>query len=378
MKSQGKGRGKRGSARKKRRTGTLVRAVAGASPRPARRKRQPAKRTGTPRAEASGAKALRAREPRAKAGIVARAPKNARTPGALFEKLVALQARLRAPGGCPWDREQTPGTLRTFLIEESYEVLDALERGAPEELAGELGDLLLQIIFHALLAEEQGQFSISDVIEHVHDKMVRRHPHVFGTVRAGTSAEVLKNWEQIKAAERKEKERGRIGHNGAAQRHAGQLRPKDNSQLQVEEKEASILDDVPHTLPAVLEAWQLTRRAAKIGFDWADLDGIVAKLDEEMAEVRAAMQSLPRQSNAAPALPPADGHVEEEVGDLLFVAVNVARFLKIDPEIALKRANRKFAQRFRWMERQMANAGSKLAEAPRERMEELWEQSKKR
>jgi MazG family protein len=300
----------------------------------------------------------------------------ARSAGALFEKLVVLQARLRAPGGCPWDREQTHETLRTFLIEESYEVLDALERGAPEDFQSELGDLLLQIIFHALLAQEKRQFDIRDVIETVHDKMVRRHPHVFGAVRAGTSAEVLKNWEQIKGEERREKSQGLARNKKGS---AGK------SVEEPEREDASILAGLPRTLPAMLEAWQLTRRAARIGFDWDDLEGIFAKLEEEMQEVRDALRDAAteqaRRANGNLGEPPpsaANAAVKEELGDLLFVAVNVARFLKIDPEIALKRANRKFAQRFRWMEHQMASAGGKLADAPRDRMEELWEQSKKR
>ncbi|HUJ83410.1 MAG TPA: MazG family protein, partial [Candidatus Acidoferrales bacterium] len=169
-----------------------------------------------------------------------------RAPGVLFEDLLALQARLRAPGGCPWDREQTHTSLRTFLLEETHEVLDAMDSGDPRKFSSELGDLLLQIIFHALIASESGQFDIRDVIEAIHTKMVRRHPHVFGDVKAKTSAQVLKNWEKLKAEERR-------SESGEGKR---------------EQKPESILSAVPRALPALMEAHQLTRRAANIGFDW--------------------------------------------------------------------------------------------------------------
>lgn len=268
-------------------------------------------------------------------------------PGCRFEKLVALQARLRAPGGCPWDREQTHESLRRFLVEETYEVLDALESGDVKEFSSELGDLLLQVVFHSILAEEAGRFTISDVIESVHTKMVRRHPHVFGNVRAATSAQVLKNWEQLKAAER-----AGVGKSPNAM-------------------DDSILADVPRSLPAVLEAYQLTRRASAIGFDWDSLGGILDKLDEEKRELLAAVSNPSARETAST-------EIEEEVGDLLFVAANIARFLKLDPEVALKRANRKFKQRFNWMEAAATREGGRLADLPRARMEELWNESKAR
>jgi tetrapyrrole methylase family protein/MazG family protein len=274
--------------------------------------------------------------------------------GAWFEKLVALQARLRAPGGCPWDREQTHESLRKFLIEETYEVLDAMESGDAGKFSSELGDLLLQIVFHSNLAEESGRFNISDVIETIHTKMVRRHPHVFGNVKAKTSADVLKNWEQIKAEERRE-ERGAAG------------KPVDN--LKHGEYE-SVLSGLPRSLPAVLEAYQLTRRASHIGFDWANLAGILDKLDEEKRELQAISANAFSKSGSDVA------HIEEEVGDLLFVAVNVARFVGVDPEIALKKANRKFTRRFHWMESAAAREGHRFADLPRARMEELWNESK--
>src|SRR5271156_3955056 len=276
--------------------------------------------------------------------------------GQWFAKLVALQARLRAPNGCPWDREQTHASLRKFLIEETYEVLDAMESSDPRAFASELGDLLLQITFHSILAEETGAFTISDVIESIHSKMVRRHPHVFGDAKAKDSAAVLKNWEQIKAAERANAN-GKEGKAGTA----GKTGNAPDAQTAPE----SILSGVPRSLPGVLEAYQLTRRAAHIGFDWDNLSGIFEKLDEEKREILASLQTDATPPSTAahltkPAVAeapvgarhaaPASSHLEEEVGDLLFAAVNVARFLGADPEIALKKANRKFQTRFQWME----------------------------
>jgi MazG family protein len=307
--------------------------------------------------------------------------------GGWFAKLVALQARLRGPNGCPWDHEQTHQSLRKFLIEETYEVLDAMESSEPRRFASELGDLLLQVVFHSILAEETGAFTISDVIESIHTKMVRRHPHVFGEVSAKDSAAVLKNWEQIKAEERAEA----IGNGTKRAASAGAANHVE-----------SILAGVPRSLPAVLEAYQLTRRAAHIGFDWDNLSGIFDKLEEEKREIFAWLQAaapqksargtratrpqesvgvrhavpVPAASAPTPDRALANAHLEEEVGDLLFAAVNVARFLGADPEIALKKANRKFLTRFQWMESTAASEGHRLAEVPRERMEELWDLSK--
>jgi tetrapyrrole methylase family protein/MazG family protein len=268
------------------------------------------------------------------------------SPGAWFEKLVAVQKRLRAPDGCPWDREQTHATLRTYLLEEAYEVLDALESGNDAKFAEEMGDLLLQIVFHSEIAREEKRFDISTVIREIHDKMVRRHPHVFGGKKAKNTAEVLKNWEQIK----KEERRDRAGNSSAARGAAA--------------KAESLLDGIPKGIPAALEAYQLTRRAARIGFDWDNLGGILLKMHEESAELQEALKS--KGSKEA----------EEELGDLLFAAANVARFLKIDPEIALKRANAKFTGRFQWMERAAEQGGRSLATVPRTEMEELWNQAK--
>jgi tetrapyrrole methylase family protein/MazG family protein len=266
--------------------------------------------------------------------------------GEWFEKLAAVQARLRAPDGCPWDREQTHASLRTYLIEEAYEVLEAMESGDDAKFADEMGDLLLQIVFHSQIAKEEGRFEVSDVIRAVHDKMVRRHPHVFGEKRAKDAAEVLKNWEQIKKEER------------AA---AG----KKTEGAKKEAKPASMLDGVSRALPAGLEGFQLTRRAARIGFDWDNVEGVFDKMNEESGELRQALSA----KDAARA--------EEEMGDLLFAAVNLARFLHIDPEIALKRANAKFSTRFRRMEAIAAESGRALADVPREQMEEYWEAAKR-
>jgi tetrapyrrole methylase family protein/MazG family protein len=269
------------------------------------------------------------------------------TAGEWFEKLAAVQARLRAPDGCPWDREQTHASLRTYLIEEAYEVLEALESGDDAKFAEEMGDLLLQIVFHSEIAKEEGRFTVSDVIREVHDKMVRRHPHVFGEKRAKDSAEVLKNWEQIKKEER------------AA---AGKKTP---DAPQEEGKVGSLMDGVSRALPAALEGFQLTRRAARIGFDWDNVEGVFDKLGEEGGELRQAVSAKDAR------------RTEEEMGDLLFAAVNLARFLHVDPEIALKKANAKFSSRFRRMEDLAAKSGRALGDVPRAQMEEFWESAKR-
>ena len=249
-------------------------------------------------------------------------------------------ARLRAPGGCPWDREQTHATLRTYLIEEAYEVLEALDGADDVKFAEELGDVLLQVVFHAQMAEEEGRFTIVDVIREIYEKLIRRHPHVFGEKRAKDAAEVLRNWEIIKKEEKFAK--------GVVEEAAAE----------------SVLDGVPRSLPALLEGYQLTRKAARIGFDWEDVGGIFEKLQEEAEELR---QVLEKRGNK---------EMEGEVGDILFAAVNLARFLKIDPEIALKKASAKFSRRFREMERVAREQGTTLAEVPRGRMEELWDRAK--
>jgi len=314
----------------------------------AKRQRTPARKRGATKTRRMAKTKTPGSRSRAKIRVTARD----RAAGEWFAKLVALQAQLRGPGGCPWDHEQTHESLRRFLIEEAYEVLDAMEQGGPREFASELGDLLLQVVFHSILAEETGAFTISDVIESVHTKMVRRHPHVFGSVSAKTSSEVLKNWEEIKREERAEQ---------------GTVAPE------------SILADVPRSLPGVLEAQELTKRAAKIGFDWENLAGILDKIEEEKREIQSLLPPVAAASlKPAPTGPQSTRQIEEEVGDLLFTGVNVARFLGVDPEIALKAANRKFKQRFRWMESAATRGGARLADLPRERMEQLWDESKRR
>ena len=269
------------------------------------------------------------------------------TAGEWFERLVTLQARLRSPNGCPWDREQTHATLRTYLIEEAYEVLDAMKSGDDAKFANEMGDLLLQVVFHSQIATEEGRFTVADVIREVHEKMVRRHPHVFGEKRAKDAAEVLRNWEQIKAQERQ-----------------GAEEQQGNVAAKAEEKPKSLLDGVPRGLPATMEGLQLTRKASRAGFDWDHAAGVFEKLSEECAELRHASET----KDAA--------RMEEEMGDLLFAAVNLARFLQVDPEIALKNANAKFARRFREMERLSAEKGQSFTEVPRADKEKLWEAAK--
>jgi len=323
-----------------------------------RAKARPKMRSGLPASARANSKAMIPITPRD------------RLAGKWFEKLVALQARLYGPDGCPWDREQTHESLRKFLIEETYEVLDAMDSGDPTKFAGELGDLLLQVVIHSILAESASRFNISDVIQSVHAKMIRRHPHVFGDVAAKDAATVLKNWEHIKAAERAA-ERG----NGAAT--VG--KPKDAKASGSAQSPESVLGGVPRSLPAVLEAYQLTRRASHVGFDWDSLEGILAKLDEERLEIRQAVPAARREvspSRSGSHRSKSSLKLEEEVGDLFFTAVNVARFLGVDPEIALKKASRKFKLRFNWMEGAAASEGQRFADLPRARMEELWNESK--
>lgn len=261
--------------------------------------------------------------------------------GVWFEKLVAVMARLRAPGGCPWDREQTHATLRTYLIEEAHEVLEALEAKDDAKFSEELGDLLLQVLFHSQIASEESRFTIVDVIREIYQKMIRRHPHVFGRRHAKDSAEVLRNWEIIKAEERRKK--------GISEK----AEPE------------SILHGIPRGLPALLQGFQLTRKAARVGFDWHHIDGIFDKLQEETEELRGALK------DGKPA------EIEGELGDLLFVAVNLARFLEIDPELALTRANSKFTRRFQEMERIARDNGSPFDHVPRLEMETLWDEAKR-
>jgi tetrapyrrole methylase family protein / MazG family protein len=257
-----------------------------------------------------------------------------------IEKLVSLVEQLRGENGCPWDKEQTRETLKPMLIEEAYEVLDALDADDPIELKEELGDLLFQVIFHAQIASEKDEFDLADVIDRSHEKMVRRHPHIFGEADLKTSGDVLKNWEDIKAAEK--------GIQSAS-------RP---------DSERSLLDGIPSKLPALHRANQMTAKASRVGFDWQQLGDILLKLKEEATELQEAYSS----HNAE--------EIADEVGDLLFVATNVARFLGIDPETALNRCNKKFERRFRYLESAIKKQGRQLKDTSLVEMDALWEEAK--
>jgi ATP diphosphatase len=269
-----------------------------------------------------------------------------------FQDLIALMARLRSPEGCPWDREQTYATLAPMLLEEAYETFEAVEdarEGRPENLAEELGDLLFQIVFYAQVASERGEFTIDDVTDRIHSKMVRRHPHVFGDVVVRDNEELLRNWEALKVEEK---------------RAAG--KSKDDADV-------SLLEGVSAKAPALMEAHQLTTKAARVGFDWRNVDEVFAKLHEEIEELRAAI------SARRAAVDPAEAeqqHVREEVGDLLFAVTNIARHLKVEPEAALKLTNRKFRRRFRHIERGLRARGREPGSATLEEMEELWQEAK--
>jgi MazG family protein len=263
-----------------------------------------------------------------------------------FAGLVELVSALRAPGGCPWDREQTHESLKPMMLEEAYEVVEAIDEGDDSELIGELGDLLLQVIFHSQIAMEQQRFSVSDVIDRVSKKMVRRHPHVFGDVAAETAEDVLRNWEAMKQAERAEEGKAR-----------GECE--------------SMLESVSARLPAMMEAYQITTKVARVGFDWPTVAAVFEKLDEEITELKSAAAD----DNAAGAR---HREIAGEVGDVLFVVVNIARQLGVDPESSLKASNRKFRKRFRFVEQELARLGKKPAESTLEEMDALWDQAKRR
>jgi MazG family protein len=250
-----------------------------------------------------------------------------------FVRLLEIMARLRGPGGCPWDREQTFDTIKPYLLEETYEVMQTIDERDWKELSEELGDLLLQVVFFSQMAHEAGHFEIGDAIEAINSKLIRRHPHVFGDGDAKTAGEVLKKWDEIKAAENKAKEK-----------------PK------------GLLANIPKTLPALVEGEHLARKAAGAGFDWPNVDEVFDKLREELDELDDA------RKNGTPE------EVEGEIGDLLFVVVNIARFLKVDPEQALRKTNAKFRRRFEHVE---AGLGKPLQEASLDEMESLWQEAKR-
>jgi MazG family protein len=264
--------------------------------------------------------------------------------GERFDRLVEIMTTLRGPNGCPWDKQQDFSSLKPMLVEEVYEVLEAIDNQDYDGLAEELGDLLLHVIFHAQLGKEASQFDINTVIEKISDKLVRRHPHVFGNESASTPEEVIKNWEAIKAEEKAEK----LKHRTPEQR--------------------SLLEGIPSKLPAIHEAHQISSRAARVGFDWPDIDGIFEKLQEETHELKEVISAGGDERRRE--------RLEDEIGDMLFVIVNIARYLKIDSESALKRANRKFKARFRYMEAELAKQGKSLEETPMEEMEALWQKAK--
>ncbi len=260
-----------------------------------------------------------------------------------FDELVAVMAKLRTPGGCPWDHEQTYQSLSQYLLEEAYETFDAIQEadatGDTANLREELGDLLLQVIFHSTIGKERGDFTIDDVAEGVTQKLILRHPHVFGDAKFARAEDVLDNWDQLKADERK-------------------------ASGKVEKERDSILDEVPVHFPALLEGLKLTKKAAKVGFDWENADQIFEKLDEEVQELRTAIKNGDTVN------------IGEEIGDLLFVVMNLARNLDIEPETALKKTNRKFRQRFKFIEDETKKSGKTLKESSLADMDELWNKSK--
>ena len=291
------------------------------------------------------------------------------TTGQRFERVVSIMARLRAPGGCPWDREQTFDSIKPYTLEETYEVLEAIDQRDWKELPGELGDLLLQVLFYSQMATEQGSFSIDDVLDRLADKLIDRHPHVFGDVKAETSSEVLRNWEALKAEERKK----RFGARADAGPGASPA--------------ASVLAGVSSAMPALLEGQKLSSRAARVGFDWPNIEGLFDKLEEEAAELREQLKDFPSPGpgpraagvaeSGGPRIPQSlRERVEDEVGDLFFVLVNIARYLSVDPEASLRKTNRKFRRRFQWMEEQLSASQRGPHQATMEELESLWQRAK--
>ncbi|HAL91965.1 MAG TPA: nucleoside triphosphate pyrophosphohydrolase [Verrucomicrobia bacterium] len=244
-------------------------------------------------------------------------------------RLLQIMARLRRPGdGCPWDLEQTLDTIKPHLIEEAYEALDAMESGNREHLAEELGDLLLQIVFQSQIAAQEGSFTFADVAKGICDKLIRRHPHIYGETKVADSKEVLRNWDAIKKTEK----------------HA----------------RVSALDGVPKHVPPLHRAYQLQKRAARVGFDWSDIRDVYAKLDEEVIELKEAVARKDRK------------HVVEELGDVLFSVVNIARFMKVDPAYALEITNAKFSRRFRVVESEIVASGRRMKDCTLAQMDEIW------
>jgi MazG family protein len=271
---------------------------------------------------------------RALAGDTA-VPEHTLSAGASFGRLIELMARLRGPEGCPWDRQQTLRSLKPYILEEAYELVDSIESDSSSAVREELGDLLLEFLFVSQISVEEKRFTLTEVLEGLHQKIVRRHPHVFGEHEAGSPSEALAHWEGVKAREKRATHR------------------------------ASILADVPRALPALTRAAKMGARAAVVGFDWPDFRPIVAKLEEETRELVEAADSG------------AGDRIEEELGDLLFAVVNLARHLGVDPEEALTKSTAKFARRFRHIEEAISRRGGLLEKTPLEEMERLWEEAKR-
>jgi tetrapyrrole methylase family protein/MazG family protein len=251
-----------------------------------------------------------------------------------FQKLLNIMEKLRGDGGCPWDKEQTRESLKPFILEEAYELIEAIESGDPEKMKEELGDLLFQIIFQCQVAKERKEFEISDVIEKITKKMITRHPHVFGEAEYRTSAEVIVQWEEQKKLEGKTRE--------------------------------SILEGVPEALPSLLRAHRLQNRAASVGFDWDKVDDALKKLDEEVKEFKKALETKEKNE------------IGEELGDILFMLVNVSRFIGVNPEDALRKTIAKFISRFRYIEMKAADNGRKVSDMTLSEMDKLWEEAKEK
>ena len=293
------------------------------------------------------------------------------TTGERFERAVSIMVRLRGPDGCPWDREQTFDTIKPYTLEETYEVLEAIDARDWDELTGELGDLLLQVLFYSQMAAEEKRFSIDDVLDRLSNKLVDRHPHVFGDVKAETPADVLRNWQALKAEEKKKRQE-ESGEPAAAERPHPE----------------SVLGSVSSAMPALMEAYKISSRVAHVGFDWPNIEGLFEKLQEETGELQHNLKDYPEpgpRPESAAGVAGARGvkisedlraRLEDEVGDLLFVLVNIARYLSLDPESALRKTNRKFRRRFQYLEDKLRERGSKPSEATLEQMESLWQESK--
>ena len=269
--------------------------------------------------------------------------------------------RLRAPGGCPWDREQTFDTIKRYTLEETYEVLEAIENRDWQELTSELGDLLLQVLFYSEMAREEGLFTIDDVLDTLKNKLIGRHPHVFGDVKAEDAHQVLRNWEALK----KEEKRKRALANGL---------PAGSKPIE------RMLDLVSSRMPALMEAQKISSKAAHTGFDWPHVEGLFEKLAEETGELQQQLDQAPpgtaRPESKAKIPEELRQRIEDEIGDMFFVLVNIARYLSVDPESALRSTNRKFRRRFGWMEDQLRAKGKTLEEANMDEMEALWQQVK--